>query len=480
MAVKTLAYLPAADMVDLYEALEVAASEATSAVAVESPLAWARANATIVLPTEGRKPFAPYAYQAALLEDRSPRRIVLKARQTGLSNAVAIEALHLAITRPDSTVLFVSRNQEAAQGLIGYVQHSLNGLREMPAMAKENQGELAFKNGSRIVSLPANPSTGRGIAATRVYLDEFAFCAYDALIYESIIGTISTGGDMTVLSTPNGRNNLFFRLWSGTEGGAWSRHSVHWSDCPRYDDAWAERTRASMTRQSFAQEYDLDFLVSGDAVFDPGDLARCREGWDPDPDGCAEFVTAWDIGRRRDHTVGLTLGRRGEVWHEVAYERVIEPYPAIQARIERRHAALRGATVVESNGVGDPVIENLNVQVEPFVTTVRSKVQAIQALQLLIQTRRFKFGSEQLALELGLYQWDDKGLIQDSVMAAALAADKVQDPARGFAQVFGRGGWTTEAQPDIPEDKRPSVRHPVREIPEGFDLAAILGRGRFS
>ncbi len=57
-------------------------------------LQWARENATIVLPTEGRQPFVPYSYQEALLLDRSPRRLILKARQTGISNAVAIEALH--------------------------------------------------------------------------------------------------------------------------------------------------------------------------------------------------------------------------------------------------------------------------------------------------------------------------------------------------------------------------------------------------
>jgi len=429
---------------------ELLAEELGAVTPVLSPLAWAEQNATIVLPTEGRKPFVPYSYQAALLEDRSPRRIVLKARQTGLSNAVAIEALHLAITRPDSTILFVSRTQDAARGLIGYVQHSLNGLREQPKMAKENQGELAFANGSRIISLPANPSTGRSIAATRVYLDEFAFCAYDALIYESIIGTVSTGGDMTILSTPNGRNNMFFRVWAGLEGGEWSRHSVHWSDCPRYDAAWAARTRASMTRQSFAQEYDLDFLVSGDAVFEPDDLARCLVDWQPEHEGCAELITAWDIGRRKDHTVGLTIGRRGDVWHEVAYERVIEPYPVVQARIDARKNLLGGTTRVESNGVGDPVIENLTVRVDPFVTTVRSKVQAIQALQLLIQRGQFKFGSEQLSRELGLYQWEDAGLVQDSVMAAAIAAFTTQDPARHMAGVLARSlGGGKKHTPDM-------------------------------
>ncbi len=282
--------------------------------AAPSVLTWATENATIVLPTEGRQPFSPYAYQAHLLEDRSPRRLILKARQTGISNAVAIEALHTAITRPDSTEVFVSKNQEAAAVLIRYCQHTLNGLKNPPKLVNENQSRLSFPNGSQIISLPATPSTGRSIAATDVYLDEFAFTQYDALIYESIIGTISTGGSLTILSTPNGRNNLFFRLWSGLEGGDWSRHSIHWSDCPRYDEAWGERTKASMTRQSFAQEYDLDFVASGDAVFDTDDLARCKDGWNPDPAGCERYINAWDIGRRHDHTVGVTIGLRGDTF----------------------------------------------------------------------------------------------------------------------------------------------------------------------
>lgn len=401
------------------------------AVAGPEPVrAWAERHATIVLPTEGRQPFRPYPYQAALFDDAAPRRLILKARQTGISNAVALEALHTAITRPDSTELIVSRNQEAAQVLIRYVQHTLVGLSAIPRLVNENQSVLVFENGSRIMSLSASPSTGRGIAATDVYLDEFAFTKYDALIYESLIGTISTGGRLTILSTPNGRTNLFFRLWSGLEGGDWSRHSVHWSDCPRYDDAWAERTRAEMTRQSFAQEYDLDFVHSGEAVFDADDLVAARQGHDADPSTCEDVVTAWDIGRRQDHTVGLTLGRRGDVWHELAYERLLVPYPVVQTKIEARSQAYGGRTAVESNGVGDPVIENVSVRVVPFTTTAKTKTQAIQSLQLLLQQRRLKYASDQLDRELGLYAWDDRDLVQDSVMAAAIAAFQVLQPQR--------------------------------------------------
>lgn len=389
----------------------------------QSVVDWARENVTVVTPWAGRIAFEPYAYQTAFLEDTSSRRLILKARQVGMSNAVAIEAIYKAITRDNRMILMVSRTGQLAQQLITYCRHTLASLREVPPLERENLSELEFANGSRIVSLSASPSAGRGFPATDVYLDEFAFTEYADLIFQAIAPTLPANGQLTVLSTANGRNNLYFRLWAAMEGGTWSRHTIHWSDCPRYadDPDWETTTRANMTRQSFAQEYDLDFLTSGDAVFDPADLAKCKDGWDGNPMTCEELITAWDIGRRQDHTVGGTIGRRGDTWHLVGFERFLAPYPVIQSRIEDRQR-LMGRSWVESNGVGDPVIENLSVVVEPFTTTAKTKVQAIQALQLLIQQGKFKHNEEQLDRELGLYQWKDGGLIQDAVMMAAIAA----------------------------------------------------------
>lgn len=448
-----------------------------------SPLQWAKQNAVIVTPGVGVSPWQPYEYQAALLDDLSPRRLVLKARQTGLSTAIALEALYYALRRDHDRTLFVSRNQELAGLLIQYVQVAIAGLLHPPKLVGESQSKLVFANGSEIVSLPANPSTGRGYPASRVYLDEAAFLEYGDLIMQGILPTLSTGGQMTVQSTPKGRNNLFFRLWSELEGGAWSRHSIHWSDCPRYDEAWVERTRASMTSQAFGEEFDLDFLTSGDAVFDPDDLAKCRVDWKPSPVGCTRLVHIWDIGRRRDHTVGITLGERGTTWHVInegpaAFARFLAPYPVIQSRIEARHRAAKGTTIVESNGVGDTVIENLTVRVTPFVTTRKTKVQAIQALQLLIQQGRFKHGIDQVDRELSLYEWDDDDLIQDCVMAAALGADHVA-PIRQLGAAFDRA--SKPAPPPTPQQqiRRASFNAPEYvedQPPERSRLAAGWGR----
>jgi len=68
------------------------------------------------------------------------------------------------------------------------------------------------------------------------------------------------------------------------------------------------------------------------------------------------------------------------------------------------------------------VIENLTEHVEMFTTTAKTKTQAIQALQLLVQQGQLKYDEPQLGRELSLYQWDDVGLVTDSVIAAAIAA----------------------------------------------------------
>jgi phage terminase large subunit-like protein len=233
-----------------------------------SALAWAEQNAVIVTPGSGVERFRPHRYQQALLDDTSPRRLVLKARQTGLSTTIALEALYYALHRDYDRTLLVSRNQELAGLLIGSCQVALASLRDVPPLVAESRSKLVFENGSEIVSLPANPATGRGYPASRVYLDEAAFIAYAELIMQGIAPTLAAGGQMTVLSTPKGRTNLFARLWAGLDGGAWSRHRVHWSDCPRYrdDPTWEARTRAGMTEQAFGEEFDCNFRTSSGAV----------------------------------------------------------------------------------------------------------------------------------------------------------------------------------------------------------------------
>jgi hypothetical protein len=392
------------------------------------------------LPTpNGPAPFRPYPYQAALLADRSPRQLVLKARQTGITTIEAIDELHEAIYMPRSLGLIISRDLAAAQNVIRMILDIIAELDDPPRLVKENQSELAFDNGSRIVSQPATAKAGRGYTATRVTLDEAAFMEYDGLIYRAVSPTLSRGGRLKVVSTPNGQVNLFYRLWSGLEGGDWSRHRIHWRDCPAFDEEWEKRERPRYTAEQWASEFECDFVESGGAAFDPEDVAAMRGGWRglQGPREGGVYVTGVDVGRRHDPTVIVTLDTAEMPWQVVAYDRLLKAaYAQSQAAIDARAGLYGGIVAVESNSIGDPVIEGLTCRARPFVTTAKSKAAALQRLVRAVEQGYIKCGVEQVLSELKSYQWDDAAIVQDSVMALAIALADQREPGAASGLIY--------------------------------------------
>src|SRR5574343_1247666 len=93
----------------------------TSRLEEYSATAWAMRRARVLHPMGARR-FTPYPYQVAILRDASPRRLILKARQTGISQAIAVEARHAAEFTPGSTTLFLSRTEKMATDLIRYAR----------------------------------------------------------------------------------------------------------------------------------------------------------------------------------------------------------------------------------------------------------------------------------------------------------------------------------------------------------------------
>jgi hypothetical protein len=203
------------------------------------------------------------------------------------------------------TVLFVSRNLDAAQHLQRLVYQLMASDPNLPPVVRRNETELRFGNDSVIRSLPATEDTGRTFAATAVYLDEFAFMPWAERIYQAVAPCAARGGRLTVVSTPSGRVNAFYRLWqdAGLGLNRFQRIRVHWSECPEYNpvghacldpeerrqlgemDEWYQRQRSRFRDEQWAQEYDCDFIGSSSLVyreFDPalhvGDY-ECNPAW---------------------------------------------------------------------------------------------------------------------------------------------------------------------------------------------------------
>jgi len=228
-----------------------------------------------------------YPYQKKFLLDDSHFRIIMKARQLGMSWVIALEGLIAALTRPYQTILFVSSGEEAAKRVLQYVYSFLHGMPIRPRLLTHSLTECRFLNQSRIISLPNNDRTVRGYRAHKVYCDEFAALMNDNEILAAIQPSISRGGDLTILSTPRGRANRFWDIWDDDNSG-YKRHRISWEECPDKEyHRMVKRMQRTMLDLDFRQEYccftDKTLINAADgyrsiASINIGDIVLTHEG----------------------------------------------------------------------------------------------------------------------------------------------------------------------------------------------------------
>jgi hypothetical protein len=213
-------------------------------------------------------------WQENFLRSSAPQMLVNVSRQAGKSTTAAVLALHTAVHRPGSLVLLVSPSLRQSGELFRKVKSFRQRLEPAPALTEDNALSCAFKNGSRVVSLPGDESTVRGFSAPRLVIEDEASRVDDAL-HRAVrpMLAVSQGGRLVLLSTPAGRQGHFWEAWSES-GEAWSRIEVPATAVPRISPAFLAAERLALGQSWFDQEYRCQFLQASNQVFRPEDLAR--------------------------------------------------------------------------------------------------------------------------------------------------------------------------------------------------------------
>jgi len=280
-----------------------------------------------------------------------------------------------------------------------------------------------------------DPNALRGRRYKRVIVDEARLVSDLEHTYFAVIRPTLARlrGDCYLISTPAGLDGFhaLFQRGMNKESG-WSAFRFPTHANPYIAAAELDDIKSMLPATVYAAEILAEFADTGLTVFRQDDISAAEDGaiGETAPITGRRYLTSVDVGRRQDATVIATVDTTADPFQLVAFDRLERiPYPVIQARIAERARAYPGRLIIESNGVGDPLIENLDVYAEPFVTTAKSKVQAIQSLQLLLEQRRYKARwSDQARRELMTYQWDDRSLTQDCVMALAIGAAHMRIP----------------------------------------------------
>jgi len=339
----------------------------------------------------------PYPYQIELWERLQAGEdiIVNKTRQIGCSWAAAGYCLWKILFHPDVEVLFLSEKEKKAIRLLGYVKFMYNHLPSFlrPDIGTNSQtrfsvifrkvdGNTIIVKESSIDSLTTTGRSGASYSATLVVLDEAAHLPNSEETWEAIRPAASHGGQMLIISTPNGTSNFFFRIWQAAIHGIDDHfHPIraYWKDCGLSEE-WYKTATSGLTPYQIAQEFELEFVASGSPFFDQEALADCYKPKEKHPElwlGGTRIdrptkmsYTGVDVaeGGGGDYTSIITLNEYGvEIasWHSnstpveqvAGYTMAMDDGKLVNVDgvVSKHHRKYPGAMVIERFGAGDMV-----------------------------------------------------------------------------------------------------------------------------
>ncbi len=304
----------------------------------------------------------------------------------------------------------------------------------------------------------ADPARGRFYDL--VIIDEAGLVReLDTAFWASIRPTLTDRrGRALLLGTPKGRSHAFSQFFAKGEQGAdgWRSVRAPTKDNPYIPADEIEEARRSMPPGAFAQEYEGIPADDGANPFGLDAIAAIATLDAPTGGEC--LAMGWDFARSQDWTVGLGLGRGGEVTHLHRWQAV--PWPETRRRV-KAYSAVAGLLRGDSTGVGDSVVQELQADGVPLVGehfSAQNKQKLMTRLVTAIQSRELRIPKDgPLRSELEAFEYHytqygvryqaPEGLHDDCVMALALAV-KAWDhhPEKGRA-----------APPGLPSDQD---RHP--------------------
>lgn len=160
-------------------------------------------------------------------------RISIKCRNVGASYVmISMEAALAGWLYGGVHIPFIAQREQQTKDLIKSVKKVIEFCRfEIPlkgGLTGQTEFTIRFKNGTTIQAYPGNnPSGLRGPRALCVYIDEFAHVQRQQEVMSAAEYFILEGGQLSLLSTPWGKQNLYWKILTDRKTfSAWRRHYV--------------------------------------------------------------------------------------------------------------------------------------------------------------------------------------------------------------------------------------------------------------
>ena len=226
-----------------------------------------------------------YASQKRVLRSLRDNRFVacLASRQTGKTTMMTIYALWIACFQEDQRILVVANKEQTAINIFSRIRTAYEMLPNYlkPGVIEYGKTSMKLANGSSIGISTTSSDAGRGDSCNVLILDELAFIPNNLVdaFWKSVYPIISSSkkSKIFIASTPNGTDNLFYKLYMDGQNkkSNWYAERMMWYEIPGRDEKWKQETIQSIgSEEAFRQEFDCEFLETGDSFIDEEYFAK--------------------------------------------------------------------------------------------------------------------------------------------------------------------------------------------------------------
>jgi len=223
-------------------------------------------------------PLELFPDQISLLTDYENfnENIALKYRQAGVSTVTAAWAskiISFAKKEKPEKVLIIANKLDTSQEMANKIRAFVGQWPQWVGIdfAKEKDSQKHFKltNGCEVKAVATSKDALRGFTPTILIFDEAAFIEADNDFWAACMASLSTGGKVIVVSTPNGYDAIYYEIYDQAlrNMNDFKISEMFWFRDPRYTkDLYLVKTNDIIHYLLNKEEYPTDNIISWENI----------------------------------------------------------------------------------------------------------------------------------------------------------------------------------------------------------------------
>ena len=261
-------------------------------------------------------PLELFPDQITLLQDYENynENIALKYRQAGVSTVTSAwvsQKLGFAKKEKPEKILIIANKLdtsiEMANKIRAFVTQWPSWVNVQIDPNKKSTKHWKLNNGCEVKAVATSKDALRGFTPTILIFDEAAFIEADSDFWSACMASLSTGGKVIVVSTPNGNDPIYYEIYDQALRGMndFKITEMYWYRDPRYTkDLYFVKTDDAIHYLLNKEEYDPTKIISwADKDFDERDFEEAKEiinnGYKPCSDWFERMVKKLKYDKRK-------------------------------------------------------------------------------------------------------------------------------------------------------------------------------------